>query len=86
MFTNPVGSIVVDVKNGELWNFVTAAPNQLLKQEFNRATLKPGQTVVVTGFLAKDGQKLEQGWTAAVAATISLAEDGKRVFDRALVQ
>jgi DNA/RNA endonuclease YhcR with UshA esterase domain len=60
-FTNPHSLIFVDVKdeNGVVtrWVVQTASPSKLFRAGWNRNSLKPGDTVTVTGFPSKDGKK-----------------------------
>ena len=60
-FRNPHSLILVDVKDehGVVTNWVvlTASPTKLFRAGWTRDTLKPGETVTVTGFPSKDGKK-----------------------------
>lgn len=75
---NPHARFYVDVKDegGKVtnWNFELGAIPVLLKQGWRKDSLKPGDTVTVEGFLAKDGSK-----AMANARRVTLP-DGKRVF------
>ena len=60
-FANPHSLIMVDVKDkdGVVTNWVvqSAGPAKLMRAGWNRNTIKPGDTVTVTGFPSKDGKK-----------------------------
>ncbi|HEY7335370.1 MAG TPA: DUF6152 family protein [Bryobacteraceae bacterium] len=75
---NPHARFYVDVKDesGKVtnWNFELGAIPVLLKQGWKRDSLKPGDTVTVEGYLAKDGTK-----SMANARSVRLP-DGRRVF------
>jgi tetratricopeptide (TPR) repeat protein len=55
---NPRAVVDVQVANGDgsntLWGFQLGAPNALLKLGWTRATLKPGDSATVTGYLAQE--------------------------------
>lgn len=74
---NPHARFYIDVKDADTapvnWEFELGSPNVLIMQGWNRNSLKPGDQVTVTGFLAKDGAKL------ANASRVTLA-DGRKVF------
>jgi hypothetical protein len=55
------------------WEFEMGSPNVLQREGWTRGSLKPGDKVVVGGFLAKDGSKLVN------AHDVKLA-DGTKVF------
>lgn len=73
--------IVEDTGSGQRYAFSTAGTRDMAKQGFSRFTMHPGEELIVTGVLAKDGQKIGPGFTAARADTITKS-DGIRVFDR----
>ncbi len=56
---NPHGRLFLDAKdhNGNivLWEFELASPNALLRAGWSRNSVKPGDTVTVSGFRARDG-------------------------------
>ena len=60
-FANPHVRVRFDVKNekGEVshWVAETAPPQRMFQAGWNRFSLKPGDTITVSGFPAKDGQK-----------------------------
>ena len=74
---NPHARFYIDVKDdkGEManWELELGSPNGLMRQGWTRNSLKKGDTVTITGSLAKDGSKL------ANARTVKLA-DGRQVF------
>ena len=76
-WTNPHARFYVDVKDqgGKVanWNMELGSPNGLRRAGWRRDSLKMGDEVTVTGFLARDGSKM------ANARDIVLA-DGKKVF------
>jgi len=74
---NPHARFYVDVKDegGKVtnWEFELGSPNGLMRRGWTRNSLKPGDTVTVSGYQAKDGTSLGN------ARTVSLA-DGRKVF------
>ena len=74
---NPHAWFWIDVKdsNGNTanWGFECGAPVVLFKQEWKKGTLKPGDVITVTGFLAKSGANV------AAAQTVTLP-DGRKVM------
>jgi len=74
---NPHARFYVDVKDdsGKManWELELGSPNGLMRRGWTRNSLKPGDAVIVEGYLAKDGSKL------ANARQITLA-DGRKVF------
>lgn len=61
------------------WAFETLSPNALARQGWNRNSLKPGESVVVEGYLAKDGKPLADGSIHANSKSVTRA-DGRKVF------
>jgi Family of unknown function (DUF6152) len=57
-WTNPHAHFYLDVKdstgNVTNWNLELASPNVLIRNGWRRNSLKPGDTVTVTGLSAKD--------------------------------
>ena len=58
-WTNPHARIYIDVKDGASgqvvnWDFELGPPNGLMRQGWNRNSLKEGHVVRITGFLSKD--------------------------------
>jgi len=74
---NPHARFFVDVKdaNGKVvnWEVELAAPAMLVRRGWTRNSLKLGESVTVSAFLAKDGSNL------ANASTVTLV-DGRKVF------
>ena len=74
---NPHARFYVDVKDesGKVtnWELELGSPNGLMRRGWTRNSLKPGDSVIVEGYLAKDGSSL------ANARQITLA-DGRKVF------
>jgi len=76
-WTNPHARFYLSVKDDSgaatTWEFELASPNGLMRRGWNRTSMKLGETVTVTGYLAKDGSKI------ANARSVSLA-DGRKIF------
>lgn len=58
-WTNPHARIYIDVKDeatGEVvnWDFELGPPNGLMRQGWNRNSLRQGHVVTINGFLSKD--------------------------------
>ncbi|MSV35994.1 MAG: hypothetical protein EXQ47_10445 [Bryobacterales bacterium] len=74
---NPHARFYVDVKNDQgattNWELELGSPNGLMRRGWTRNSLKPGDSIVVEGYLAKDGAKL------ANARQVTLS-DGRKVF------
>ena len=74
---NPHARFFLEVKDASgktaVWEIELGAPAMLMRNGWTRSSLKIGETVTVSGSLAKDGSKL------ANATTVTLS-DGKRVF------
>jgi hypothetical protein len=80
---NPHARFYLDVKDarggGVNWELELAAPNGLMRRGWNRNSLKPGDTVTVNGYMAKDGSHL------ANALDVVLS-DGRKVFAGSSIQ
>ena len=76
-WTNPHARIYIDVKDesGALvnWDFELGPPNGLMRQGWNRNSLRAGQIVTISGFLSKDEPHV------ANARSVALP-DGRQVF------
>jgi hypothetical protein len=76
-WTNPHARFYVDVKDasGKVanWNMELGSPNGLRRAGWRRDSLKTGDQITVTAYLARDGSKM------ANAREVVLV-DGKRVF------
>jgi hypothetical protein len=82
-WVNPHAYVYIDVtdENGKVttWAFESLSPNALARQGWSRTSLKVGEMVTVTGYLAKDGKPLSDGSVHANSRLITTA-DGRRVF------
>jgi hypothetical protein len=76
-WTNPHARFHVNVTEeggtSTLWDFELGSPNGLMRHGWSRNSLKPGDTVTVMGYPAKDGSKLVN------ARSVSLP-DGRKIF------
>jgi hypothetical protein len=76
-WTNPHARIYIDVTddagNMANWDFELGPPNGLMRQGWNRNSLKAGQVVTINGFLSKDESRV------ANARSVFLP-DGRQVF------
>ncbi|HLJ13376.1 MAG TPA: DUF6152 family protein [Bryobacteraceae bacterium] len=58
-FTNPHALLYLDVKNGkgqiEKWTGEGTSPNMLVREGWDRKTIKPGDMVTATGHPARNG-------------------------------
>ncbi len=77
-WVNPHSRLYMDVKDeatGQTvqWELETGNVTTLQRRGWRRDTLKPGDSIVVTGYRAKDGTNL------AAASTVSTA-DGRKLF------
>ena len=76
-WTNPHAHLYINVKgdNGAmvLWEFELGSPNGLTRHGWTRNSLKAGDVITITGYLAKDGSKLAN----ALAVTMA---DGRKIF------
>ena len=59
-FTNPHGTIAVEGKTGDgrvgIWRAETNAPVVLMRRGWTRQSVKPGDTVTLSGWPARDGK------------------------------
>ena len=66
-WVNPHSWIHIDVKGSDgkmvTWAIETVGPNALFRRGWKRDTLKIGDTIVVDGFKAKNGQPVANGRT-----------------------
>ena len=76
-WTNPHIWLYLDVKDASgavaKWQCEGGAPNGLTRNGWTKETLKPGDQIIVEGWLAKDGSK-------TCNARVVKLPDGKRVF------
>src|SRR6204780_4342867 len=74
---NPHARFYIDVKDDKgtvtNWEFELGSPNGLMRQGWTRNSMKLGDSVSVSGSLAKDGSNL------ANARTVKLS-DGRKLF------
>jgi len=74
---NPHARFYVDVKDdgGKMtnWELELGSPNGLMRRGWTRNSLKPGDSIVVEGYIAKDGSNL------ANARQVTLG-DGRKIF------
>lgn len=74
---NPHARFYIDAKDesGKVvnWDFELSSPNGLMRRGWTRNSLKPGDSITVTGFRAKSGA------TVGNARTVTLS-DGRKVF------
>ena len=74
---NPHARFYVDVKDDagvvSNWELELGSPNGLMRRGWTRNSLKPGDAVVIEGYMAKDSSKL------ANARNVTLA-DGRKIF------
>ena len=82
-WVNPHAYVYIDVteENGKIttWAFESLSPNALARQGWSRNSLKFGEPVTVSGYLAKDGKPLADGSVHANSRSITTA-DGRKVF------
>jgi len=75
---NPHARIYVDVKSekGDVitWDFELGSPNGLMRNGWRRDSLKNGDEVTVTGWLAKNAPNVGN------AGSVVMAKTGKRMF------
>jgi hypothetical protein len=80
-WTNPHARFYVDVTDdkGEVtsWNFELASPNVLVRNGWKRTTLKIGDQITVTGYLARSGPA--GGPRMAIASGVTAAA-GQKLF------
>jgi Family of unknown function (DUF6152) len=74
---NPHARFYVDVKEDDgkmtTWELELGSPNGLMRRGWTRNSLKPGDAIIVEGYLAKDGSHL------ANARQVTLT-DGRKIF------
>ena len=69
---NPHSWFHVDIK-GERWMIEGGSPNQLIRQGVTKNTIKIGTTLIIEGYLAKDG-------TMKAVGRNFILPDGSRLF------
>jgi hypothetical protein len=79
---NPHSYLTVDVKNDDgtvtQWSVQAGAPSFLYRNGWRKDSVKPGDELIVTGFMAKDGSH------NAFAQQVKLP-DGRRVLGGAII-
>ena len=77
-WTNPHARVYIDVKDdtGQVanWNFEMASPNILVRNGWKQNTVKVGDQIKVSGYLARRGDHM------AIAGAVADA-NGKPIFD-----
>jgi hypothetical protein len=60
-FTNPHGTITLDVRapdgTRQVWRAETNAPVVLMRRGWSRTVIKPGETITIEGWPARDGKR-----------------------------
>ena len=76
-FIKPHGWVTMDAKKDdgsmERWRIEVSNPNQLLREGWRKDVLKPGDTITVEGYRAKDGTNTANGRSFTLA-------DGRKLF------
>ena len=76
-WTNPHARVYIDVRDDSgqaaTWNFEMASPNILIRNGWKQNTVKLGDQITVTGYLARKGERM--GIASAVADA-----NGKPIF------
>ena len=76
-FINPHGWVTMDAKKDdgstERWRIEVSNPNQLLREGWRKDVLKPGDTIAVDAYRAKDGTNTANGRSFVLA-------DGRKLF------
>ena len=77
-WTNPHARVYIDVRDdrGQVgnWNFEMASPNILVRNGWKQTTVKIGDQITVSGYLARKGERM------AIAGTVADAS-GKPIFE-----
>ena len=80
-WTNPHARFYIDVKSeqGDVasWNFELASPNVLIRNGWKPNTLRIGDPITVTGYLARSGPTT--GPKMAIASGVT-SSDGRKLF------
>jgi len=76
-WTNPHARVYLDVRDdkGQIanWNFEMASPNILVRNGWKQSTVKIGDQITVSGYLARKGERM------AIAGAVADA-NGKPIF------
>jgi hypothetical protein len=79
VWTNPHAHIFVDIKDQRgkttTWAFELGTPNDLMRGGWLKRSVKPGDTVTVHGYAARDG-------SPSANARVVLSSDGRTLFAR----
>src|SRR5262245_21207653 len=77
-WTNPHARVYIDVKDDKgqtaNWNFEMASPNILVRNGWKQNTVRVGDQITVSGYLARKGERM------AIAGAVADAT-GKPIFD-----
>ena len=77
-WTNPHARVYIDVRDDKgqtaNWNFEMASPNILVRNGWKQSTVKIGDQITVSGYLARRGDHM------AIAGAVADA-NGKPIFD-----
>jgi hypothetical protein len=77
-WTNPHARVYLDVRDdtGQIanWNFEMASPNILVRNGWKQNTVKVGDRITVSGYLARKGERM------AIAGAVADAS-GKPIFE-----
>jgi Family of unknown function (DUF6152) len=77
-WTNPHARLYIDVRDdkGQIanWNFEMASPNILVRNGWKQNTVKIGDQITVSGYLARRGERM------AIAGAVADA-NGKPIFE-----
>jgi len=77
-WTNPHARVYIDVRDDKgqtaNWNFEMASPNILVRNGWKQNTVKIGDQITVSGYLARRGDRM------AIAGAVADA-NGKPIFD-----
>jgi hypothetical protein len=82
-WTNPHAHLHVDVTEPRgvrsSWNIELGTPNALMRGGWSRNSLKPGDTVTVNGYAAKDGSRFANAQSV-------MSSDGRTLFARSSLE
>src|SRR5258706_4806367 len=82
-WTNPRAHLIVDVTAPggvrSPWKIELGTPNALMRRGWSRNSLKPGDTVTVNGYAAKDGSRFANAQSV-------MSNDGRTLFARSSLE
>jgi hypothetical protein len=96
-WVNPQTSIIIEGFDGNRWGFTLVSPNTLLRSGVNRETFKPGDPILITGYMAR-GETLDcpaalpnacatlQNGALHGSATTITGSNGMVLFDRPAIE